>query len=237
MKQKFINDLIELRKRLLLVLIGFLILFLSLFHFSNDIYRFIALPLTQYLPKNSTLIATDVMSVFFVPIKLTIISAIFLSLPNTIYQLYIFLAPALYKKEKKLLLSIILFGIILLILGIFFCYLVVLPIIFKFLGQYKATEIIMMTDISKYLDFILNLFLVFGLCFQTPIIIILLTYFNIVSIKKLEILRSYIFVGTFIIAAILAPPDIFSQILLAIPLYLLFEVGVFISKLLRFKDG
>ncbi len=231
--QSFINNLIELRKRLLFIFIGFLIIFLSLLHFSNDIYRIISLPLNYYLPKNSKLIATDITSVFFVPIKLTVIVAIFLSLPNTIYQLYLFLAPALYKNEKKLALSIIFSVIILFLIGISFCYLVVLPVLLNFISQYKATEIIIMTDISKYLDLVLNLFLVFGLCFQIPVIIILLIYFDIVSIKRLITIRPYIFVGSFIIAAILTPPDIFSQTLLAIPLYILFELGILVSKLLK----
>jgi sec-independent protein translocase protein TatC len=231
MHQEIVTQLIEIRKRLIFMLLGFAIVFFGLFHFANTIYAVLANPLLIYLPHGTTLIATDVTAPFFVPLKLTVIVALILSLPNTLYQLWCYVAPALYHQERKLFLLTTFMGIILFLSGILFCYFIVLPILFGFIGQIKSSQIVMLADISKYLDFILNLFLVFGLCFQMPIVIFLLIYFKVVDHAKLLNLRPYIFVACFIVAAIVTPPDVFSQTLLALPLYLLYELGMLIGKL------
>ncbi len=231
MNQNIINHLIELRKRLIFISIGFLVVFLGLFHFANQIYIYLSNPLFAYLPKNTQLIAIDITSPFFVPLKLTAIVAIEVTFPHTIYQLWQFIAPGLYRYEQKLLGWVIICGSLLFIGGVAFCYFIVLPALFNFITHIKAAEIAMFTDINKYLDLLLNLFLVFGLSFQLPLIIFLLIHFNLVTHTKMMSFRKYILVGVFIIAAIITPPDILSQTLLAIPLYLLYEMGMLMGKL------
>ena len=236
MNQTIISHLTLLRQRLIYILIGFLIAFIALYHFSNNLYNIIATPLLQYLPRDTRLIATDVTSPFFVPLKLTGIVALVISLPNTIYQIWQFISPALYRHEKKLILITIISVITLFIIGIAFCFYIILPTLFTFIAKIKANDIAMLTDINKYLDLVLSLFIVFGSAFQMPIIIYLSIFFGIVSYKKMIAMRKYMFVGVFIIAAIVTPPDILSQILLAIPLYLLYEIGIFTAKLTIHKD-
>jgi sec-independent protein translocase protein TatC len=231
MNQDVIGHLIELRRRLIFILLGFLVVFLCLFHFSNNLYDGLAKPLLTYLPHGTQLIATDVTSPFFVPLKLTAIVAGLLSLPNTVYQIWHFIAPGLYRHEKKLMLITLISVIILFACGMLFCFFIVLPTLFNFIAKIKASDIAMMTDISKYLDLVLSLFIIFGTAFQMPIIIYLLIYFNIVTHTKMADMRKYMLVGAFIIAAIVTPPDILSQTMLAIPLYLLYELGLLMAKL------
>jgi sec-independent protein translocase protein TatC len=229
--QEILEHLIELRKRLLYTIIGFLVVFLSIFHFANNIYLIISNPLLYYMPAGTKLIATDVTSPFFVPVKLTEIVAIFISLPNTIYQLWQFVAPGLYKHEKKLILVMIVAALALFLLGIVFAYFVVLPTLFNFINHFKAADISMLTDITKYLDLVLHLFVIFGFSFQMPIVIFLLIYFDVVHLETMIKMRKYYFVGSFIVAAIVTPPDVLSQTMFAIPFYLLYELGVLIAKL------
>lgn len=231
MDENFLSHITEIRRRLIYTIIGFLILFLPLFHFDNFIYQIIAKPLLTHLPNGTKLIATDITSPFLVPMKLAAIVALVLSLPNIIYQIWQFLSPGMYGAEKKLFLIIVPCSIILFILGAIFCYFLVFPVIFDFISRIKSNEISMMTDISKYLDFIISLFIIFGLCFQMPIIIFILVYFEIVNLDKLQNIRRYMFVLAFIIGAIFAPPDIISQTMLAIPLYILYEIGMLGTKL------
>lgn len=230
-KPEITNHLIELRKRLIFIIIGLLISIVALFPFCNHIYEFIIKPVGIYLPANTKMIATDIISPFFVPVKLTLLIAIFCSLPNTIYQIWQFIAPALYKQEKLLILNVIISSLILFICGVLFCYFLVLPAIFHFISGFKLSNITMMTDISKYLEFVLSLFTTFGIAFETPVLIFMLIYMGILSIEKARQIRKYVLVGVFIIAAIVTPPDIFSQTMLAIPLYLLYELGLFIAKI------
>ena len=236
MNQELILHLIELRKRLIYTLIGFIIVFLPLFHYANTLYKYLAEPLLLYLPRGTQLIATDVTSPFFVPLKLSAIAAIIISIPNTVYQVWQFIAPGLYRHEKKLILTTILCIIALFIAGISFCFWIVLPTLFNFIGHIKATDITMLTDIGKYLDLVLSLFLVFGCAFQMPVIIFLLIRFEIISQQKMASIRKYVLVGVFVIAAVVTPPDILSQTMLAIPLYLLYEIGMLFAKLLRTKN-
>jgi len=232
MNEVLVTQLIELRRRLIFIFIGFILVFAILFNFKNNMFDQIAKPLLEYLPKGTKLIATDVIAPFFVPLKITAIAAIFLSLPNTIFQIWQYIAPGLYKHERKLLFFIIVFAILLFSLGILFCYFLVLPLLFNFISHIKANDIEMFTDINKYLDLVLTLFTVFGISFQMPIAIFCLIYFNLVEVTTIKKLRPYIFVGCFIMAAIVTPPDIFSQSILAISLYILYEFGIIATTLL-----
>lgn len=233
MNEVLVTQLIELRKRLIFIFIGFILVFAVLFNFKNNMFDQIAKPLLEYLPKGTKLIATDVTAPFFVPLKINALAAMFLSLPNTIFQIWQYIAPGLYKHERKLLFFIIMFAIILFFLGILFCYLLVLPLLFNFISHVKAADIEMFTDINKYLDLVLTLFMVFGISFQMPIAIFCLIYFNLVEMKTMKKLRPYIFVGCFILAAIVTPPDIFSQSILAISLYVLYEFGIISTTMLH----
>jgi len=230
MNPDLLRNLVELRKRLIYIVIGIALVFLLLFRYANWFYHIFSLPLLNAKLLSGTLIATDVTTPFFVPLKLTLICAVFLSLPNTLYQLWQFLAPALYKNERLMMLYTIIAAIILFVLGVLFCYFLVLPLLFNFIARIKDPSIVVMTDIAKYYDFVLNLFLVFGLTFLAPIFVVLLVYFKLVSYQQLQRARPYIFVGCFIVAAIVTPPDVLSQILLALPLYFLYEGGLFVSK-------
>lgn len=187
----------------------------------------------KYLPADTKFIATDITSPFFVPLKLTAIIAFIINLPNTCYQIWVYIAPALYKQEKFLLVLFSLAVIFLFILGIFFCYYIMLPLLFTFISHIKSEHILMMADIGKYLDLLITLCVTFGLSFQMPIIIFTLIWFNIVRYETLKSSRPYIFVGIFIFAAIVTPPDVLSQIMLAIPIYLLYELGLILSKILK----
>jgi sec-independent protein translocase protein TatC len=233
MKSDLVNQLVEIRKRLIYILLGFVASFLLIFHFLNSIFIFVASPLLHYLQTGVKLVATDVLSPFFVPLKLGIIVAVFISLPNTIYQIWKYISPGLYLREKKMILPLIFFGVILFALGVVFCYYLVLPTLFKFVVSVKSINIEMFMDISKYLDFILTLFLVFGISFELPILIICLLYFGIVDTVKLRKFRPYIFVLCFVLAAIVTPPDVFSQSILALSLYVLYELGILSSYFIR----
>lgn len=230
MNQELINNLIALRKRLIYCIIGFIIVFLGLFKFANDLYFILAKPILSYVPLGTKLIATDITSPFFIPLKLTMMCAFIISLPNTIFQIWQYIAPAMFKHEKRMIIITFFCVLILFIFGVMFCYFLVLPTLFKFIGEIKSSEIAMMTDITKYFDFVINLFFVFGLCFQTPIVVFLIIYFKLVSYDKIKKIRPYVFVGCFIIAAVLTPPDIMSQTMLAIPLYLLYELGLIVAR-------
>lgn len=225
----FISHLIALRTTLIRISIGFILAFLALFSFAQDLYYLLALPLLEALPLGSQMIATDVTTPFFVPMKVALMTAFVVSLPNTLYQVWSFIAPGLYLHEKKLVLPLVSIGCLLFLSGMAFAYFLVLPIVFHFITSVTPTGVMVMTDIDKYLSFILNLFLAFGITFEVPIIVILLTRFQLVSLDKLKSTRPYVIVGAFIIGAIVTPPDVISQVLLAIPLWLLFELGIVIA--------
>lgn len=235
MNQEFISHLIELRKRLTLLSIGYILSFLALFPLAHRLYDFLSTPLSKFLPLGTNLIATDITSPFLVPVKICALAALLISLPNSIYQIWQFIAPAMYKTERRLVLITTILAIILFICGLAFCYFLVLPAIFHFITMFKYSDITMLTDISKYLDFILSMFMIFGVAFETPILIFLLIHFDIVSVAKFKQSRKYIFVAAFIIAAIITPPDILSQSMLALALYFLFELGILIAKVYPHK--
>lgn len=228
--QPLISHLIELRKRLLNSIIAVLVIFLALVYFANDIYQLVAAPLIEQMPFGSTMIATDVASPFFAPIKLTIYVSIFLAAPVILYQLWAFVAPALYRHERKLLMPLLFSSTLLFYIGIAFAYFVVFPLAFGFLTKTAPVGVVVSTDITKYLDFVMTLFMAFGVAFEVPIAIILLCWMGVTTPESLKRKRPYILVGAFVVGMLLTPPDVFSQTLLAIPMYCLFEVGVLFSR-------
>lgn len=234
--QPLISHLVELRNRLLRSFICVLVVFCALVYWANDIYTLLATPLTENLPAGATMIATNVATPFFTPIKLTGIVAVFLSVPFILYQIWAFVAPALYKHEKRLIYPLLVSSTLLFYLGVAFAYYVVFPLVFGFLTSTAPEGVQMATDISSYLDFVLTIFLAFGICFEVPVAIILLCWSGVTSANDLREKRPYIIVAAFVIGMLLTPPDIFSQTLLAIPMCLLFEVGLFFSKFYRPRD-
>ncbi|WP_392559293.1 twin-arginine translocase subunit TatC [Orbus mooreae] len=224
------GHLLELRTRLLRSLICIVIIFLALLYFSNDIYAIVANPLVRQLPEGSVMIATDIAAPFFTPIKLTAIVALFVSIPYILYQVWGFIAPALYQKEKRLVLPLVISSTTLFYIGLAFAYFVVFPLAFYFFINTAPADVAINTDITKYLDFVMTLFVVFGFAFEVPVAIILLCWTGITSPASLKKKRPYIIVGVFTVAMFLTPPDVFSQTLLAIPMCLLFEIGLFFAR-------
>ena len=225
----FVGHLIELRNRLMKALLSILIIFISLVYFANDIYSFVAAPLIAHLPSTATMIATDVTAPFFAPFKLTLFVALFAAIPMILHQVWSFIAPGLYQHEKRMLMPILASSILLFYGGIAFCYFVVLPII---LGFFTSTGPDMMTlapDISSYLSFALKLFFAFGIAFEIPVAIMLLCWSGATTTKSLKEKRPYIVVGVFVVAMFLTPPDVLSQTLLALPMLLLFELGLILA--------
>ena len=225
-EQTFISHLIELRARILKSLGCVLLLFLALSYFSNGIYSLLARPLIQQLPAGSTMIATEVAAPFFAPFKLTLIVAIALSIPYLLYQLWAFVAPGLYRHERRLVLPLLVSSSLLFYLGVAFAYFVVFPLMFKFFTATAPEGVAVMTDISRYLDFVLTMFLAFGFSFEVPIATLLLVRTGAVTVESLVAKRPYIIVGAFVVGMILSPPDVISQTLLAVPMWLLFELGI-----------
>ena len=233
--QPLMAHLLELRNRLLRVFVVVLVVFAALFPFSESLYLYISEPLRTFLPSTSTMIATEVTSPFLTPFKLALVSAIFLSMPYILYQLWAFIAPALYKQEKKTALPLFCASVILFYTGMAFAYYLVFPLVFLFFTSVAPEGISVMPDIRAYLDFVLKLFMAFGLSFQIPIAVVILSWLGTVDPNKLATKRPYVFVLCFIVGMLLTPPDIISQALLAIPMWLLFEVGILFGRLVSNK--
>lgn len=229
-EQPLIAHLTELRNRLVHSLICVLLVFLCLAAFSKDIYSTIATPLIRKLPEGTNMIATEVASPFLVPFKLTIFTAIFISMPYLLYQLWAFISPGLYKKEKRFAMPLLFTSIVLFYAGTAFAFFIVFPLVFGFFTSIAPEGVAVMTDISHYLDFILKMFFAFGLAFEVPIATILLITSGITSYEGMRKKRPYIIVGAFVIGMLLTPPDILSQVLLALPMWVLFEAGLYLSK-------
>lgn len=229
--QPLIEHLLELRKRIVWTLIGIVLGFGVLVPFSQELYSFIAQPLLNSMPTGTSMIAIDVVTPFFVPMKVTLMLAFLLTLPHTLYQIWAFIAPALYQHEKRLIAPLVLSSFTLFIIGMAFCYFVVLPLAFGFFTSITPEGVNMATDIDRYLSFILTLFVAFGLTFEIPIAIVLLNRMGAISIQQLKTARPYVVVCAFILGAILTPPDVISQILLALPMLLLYEGGLFTCTL------
>ena len=236
LSQPFMAHLLELRNRLLRIFIAVLVIFAILFPFSEALYLYISEPLRAFLPSASTMIATEVTSPFLTPFKLTLVSAMFISMPYTLYQLWAFVAPALYQQEKKVAVPLFFASVILFYTGMAFAYYLVFPLVFMFFTSVAPEEISVMPDIRAYLDFVLKLFMAFGLSFQIPIAVVILSWVGTVNPDKLAKKRPYVFVLCFIIGMLLTPPDIISQALLAIPMWLLFEVGILFGRLVSNKS-
>ena len=226
------EHLIELRAHLIKICIAVLIIFLALAGFSRELYNFLSDPLVAQLPANSTMIATDITSNFMAPIRLTIFVAAFVAMPYILYQIWSFVAPGLYKKEKKIAIPVLLSSIFLFYAGVAFAYFIVLKGVLKFFIMFAPENVIPMTDIDSYLSFALKLFMVFGLTFEIPVVTLLLILVGFVSIQSLKDKRRYIIVGCFGVAAIVTPPDGVSMLMLAIPMWLLFELGLLFAQLL-----
>lgn len=236
-QQPLISHLIELRERLLRGILVILLITVCLMPFSNDLYSFLSAPLSQHLPESSTMIATEVASPFLTPFKLTLSIAILLAIPVLLYQLWAFIAPGLYDNERKIIFPLLFASTSLFFLGITFAYFAVFPLIFGFFTQSAPEGVAVMTDISKYLDFVLKLFFAFGLAFEVPIATLLLIWSGVSTVESLAEKRPYIIVGAFVFGMLLTPPDVISQTLLAVPVWLLFELGLFSARWLPKKKA
>ena len=232
-----IAHLTELRDKLLRSLLAILVVFIGLFSFANEIYAFVSKPLRALLPEGATMIATEVASPFLTPFKLTLVSAVFLAIPYVLYQVWSFIAPGMYKHEKRLAIPLLFSSIVLFYAGAAFAYFIVFPLIFAFFTSVGPEDITIMTDINSYLDFVLKLFFAFGLAFEIPIAAVLMIWAGITTPDELAKKRPYIIVGCFILGMLLTPPDIISQALLAIPMWMLFEVGVFFGRFIQRRDN
>lgn len=225
-----IEHLIELRNRLLYCLLAVLLVFLALVAFANDIYTFVATPLLAWLPEGSSMIATEVATPFLTPFKLTLFVAFALAMPVVLYQVWAFLAPGLYDNEKSLVAPLIISSVILFYAGIAFAYFLVFPLVFGFFTSIAPEGVTVMTDIASYLNFVLKIFMAFGIAFEIPVAIILLIKTGLVDAQTLAKKRPYVVVACFVVGMFLTPPDVISQIMLALPMWLLYECGILVGK-------
>jgi sec-independent protein translocase protein TatC len=226
----FISHLMELRDRLLRSLIAIGVVFLCLFPFASDLYDLLAYPMMHALPDGSKMIATGVITPFLIPVKIAAMMAFLVVLPYVLYQAWAFVAPGLYAHEKKLVLPLVIASTVLFVLGIAFCYFFVFGVVFSFVNRIAPKSISVAPDIEQYLNFVLTMFLAFGVTFEVPIAVILLARMGVVTLEQLKNIRPYFIVGAFIVAAVVTPPDVVSQLLLAIPMCLLYELGLFAAR-------
>lgn len=229
----FISHLIEMRNRLLRITIVFLLVFFALFPFANSLYTVLAAPMLAKLPAGGQMIATAVTTPFFIPMKVAMLAAFVVSLPHTLYQVWAFVAPGLYDQERRLIAPLVISSSLLFLAGMAFSYFLVFPVVFGFITSVAPQGVAVMTDIGNYLDFVITLFLAFGVAFEVPIAVVLVVYLDMVSIQTLKEIRSYVIVGAFVLGAIFTPPDIISQFMLAVPLWLLYELGIVAAGFLR----
>lgn len=230
-EQPFMTHLFELRDKLLRIVVAILLVFVSLIYFANDIYHFVSTPLIERLPQGSTMIATDVTATFFTPIKLTFFTSFFVTMPYVLYQIWSFVAPALYQREKRFAIPLFVTSVLLFYTGVAFAHYLVAPLAFGWLTSVAPEGVAVMPDIQSYLGLVLKLFFAFGLAFEIPVAVVLAIRAGIAEPESLIAKRPYIIVGCFTIAMLLTPPDIISQFLLAIPMWLLFEIGVIWGKM------
>ncbi len=230
-EQSFLSHLVEIRSRILRIVIVVLVVFLGLFSFAEELYGWLAQPLLRYLPEDSSMIATQVASPFLTPFKLSIVMAIFIAVPFILFQIWSFIAPGLYKHERKMFLPLLISSSLLFYLGAAFAYYVIFPLVFQFFTSIQLEGVTQMTDITDYLDFVLKMFIAFGFAFEVPVAIILLTKMGAVSVETLGEKRPYVIVGSFVVGMLITPPDIISQVLLAVPVWILFELGLFVARL------
>lgn len=228
----YIAHLVELRSRLLRSVLAILIAFLCLFPWARNLYSALAAPLLKVLPAGSHMIATEVITPFLVPLKVNFLVAFLVAMPYVLYQVWAFVAPGLYSHEKRWVAPLVISSTLLFVVGMAFAYFAVFPVVFKFVTSVAPEGVAVMTDISKYFDFVLTLFFAFGIAFETPVLVVLLVLTRVVSIDKVKKSRPYVIVGAFIIGAIFTPPDVISQLLLALPIWLLFEAGLLVADLM-----
>lgn len=231
-EESFISHLVEMRDRLLRAVIAVVVLFVLLFPWAQDLYALLAKPMLAALPQGGQMIATEVTTPFFVPIKVTMMTAFLLALPWVFYQAWAFVAPGLYQNEKRLGVPLVIASVILFLLGMAFAYFLVFPVVFGFIVGVAPEGVAVMTDIGKYLDFVMTLFIAFGITFEVPVAVVLLVKMGMVSIAKLREVRPYVIVGAFVIGAIFTPPDVISQFMLAVPMWILYELGIVVASLI-----
>ncbi|KAF0808195.1 Sec-independent periplasmic protein translocator TatC [Alcanivorax sp. S71-1-4] len=234
--QTLISHLLELRSRLLKTIVVIVVIFLGLFYFSREIYAFVAQPLIQVLPEGASMIATDVTAPFMVPFKLTLYLSILISIPFILHQAWAFIAPGLYQHEKRLAMPLLVSSVLLFYLGAAFAYFVVFPLIFGFFTKIAPEGVAIATDIGRYLDFVMTLFIAFGAAFELPIAIVLLVASGVTTVDNLKQKRPYIVVGCFVVGMLLTPPDILSQTLLAVPMWMLFEIGLIAARWVKPRE-
>jgi len=236
-EENFFTHLVELRDRIIKASISVIVLFLGMVYWAPDIFQLLARPLLDVLPKGAHMIVTDVTGSFFVPIKVTLMAAFVLALPVVIYQVWAFVAPGLYQHEKKLVIPLVVSTYTLFLIGMAFAYLLVFPTVFSFMVSYnEPLGADMSTDIDKYLSFAMTTFLAFGFTFEVPVVVVVLVRLRMVKLEKLKEIRPYIIVGAFVVAAVVTPPDVLSQLLLAIPLCVLYELGLLIARFYQPKE-
>jgi len=228
--KRFIAHLVELRARLLNIATVLLVVFLCLLPWAGDLYALLAKPLLAKLPKGGQMIATDVTTPFFVPLKVAMMSALLITLPYILHQVWRFVAPGLYEHEKRLVVPLIITSMLLFLCGMAFAYFAVFPVVFGFITATAPEGVAVMTDIDKYLSFALGMFVAFGVTFQVPVAVVLLVRMGMIGVEKLREIRPYVIVGAFVVGAIFTPPDVVSQFMLAIPLWLLYEAGIMVAS-------
>ena len=229
-EDSFMSHLIELRDRMIRALLSILIVFLCLFPWAKELYSLLAQPLLATLPKGGQMIATDVVGVFLVPMKVALMVAFLVALPYVLYQVWAFVAPGLYAHEKRLALPLVAASAFLFFVGMAFAYFLVFPTVFGFMARIAPDGVAWMTDIEKYLAFVMSTFIAFGVTFEVPVVVVVLVRMGVVEIKTLKEWRPYVIVGAFVIGAIFTPPDVIAQLLLAIPLCLLYELGILLAR-------
>jgi sec-independent protein translocase protein TatC len=231
-QETFVSHLIELRQRVVHALVAFLVVFVAIFLWPGaaPIYDFLAAPLMNALPEGATMIATGVVTPFLVPMKVTALVAFMIALPYLLYQAWAFVAPGLYENEKRLVLPVVVASTVLFLLGVAFCYYFVFGKVFAFINEFAPKSITPAPDIEAYFSFVITMFLAFGITFEIPIVVLVLVRFGVVSIERLRAARPYVIVGSFVVSAIITPPDVLSQFLLAVPMCLLYEAGLFFAR-------
>ena len=234
--QPFMEHLIEFRNRVLRAVASVAVIFIGLISFSNELYLYVSEPLRKYLPESSSMIATDVASPFLTPFKLTLVLSMFAAMPYILFQIWAFVAPGLYQREKRIVIPLFCSSVLLFYAGMAFAYYIVFPLVFMFFTSVGPEGVAIMTDIRSYLDFVLKLFFAFGISFEIPIAVVILSWIGVVNPDSLAQKRPYVFVLCFVLGMLLTPPDVLSQTLLAIPMWLLFEVGIFFGRLIRPKE-
>lgn len=227
----FISHLVELRNRVMKASVAIIVVFLCLMPWAGSIYDWLAMPMMSALPTGSKMIATGVITPFLIPVKVTLLVAFIIALPVVLYQIWAFVAPGLYAHEKKLIAPLVVSSSLLFVAGVAFCYFFVFGVIFKFINEFAPKSITVAPDIESYFGFVMTLFIAFGITFEVPIVVIVLVRMGLVTVQKLKEIRPYVVVGAFVLAAIVTPPDIMSQLLLAVPLCLLYEVGLLLAPL------